>query len=244
MLLILIAWLALAACSPAADPLATAPVSAPTNAPTGAPAITAQVATLVLSTAVLGAPTPLAAATAAATSGVSAVATAATIGGPIVITVVPSNGTPLPAASPVPATLIPTLPAGLSPSVLKFHVLAAYPDFFYCDPDFYPVARGDEAAQAEQQFPALQANVEEFQAILQNNNLAGQTAFNTDQKLLVYRAHKKLAALRFTLTGGQYQFQLQTKDAAGKGLLITGLIDGQGAISAQQSQPAFVTCPI
>jgi len=236
MLLILIAWLALAACSPAADPLATVQASVPTNAPTGVPALTAQVATAILST-----PTPLA----AATNGVSAAATAATtLSGPIVSTVVASNGTPLPAASPVPATLIPTLPAGLSPSVLKFHVLAAYPDFFYCDPDLYPVARGDEAAQAEQQFPALQANVEEFQAILQNNNLAGQTAFNTDQKLLVYRAHKKLAALRFTLTSGQYQFQLQTKDAAGKGLLITGLIDGQGAISAQQSQPAVVTCPI
>lgn len=232
--------LVLAACSPAADPLATAPSSAPTNAPTSAIAITAQVGTAVLGTAVPGT------ATAAATTKAANAATA-TQGGPVVITVEPDNGTPQAGATAVPApaaTPIPTLPAGLSPSALKYHLLAAFPDIFFCDPDFYPVARGDEAAIAEARFPALQANTEEFQAILHNNNLAGLTAFSADQKLLIYRAHKQLTAVRFTLSGGQYQFQLQTKDANGQGLLITGLIDGQGVISAQQSQPGVATCPI
>ena len=202
--------LVLAACSPAADPLGTAQSAAPTSAPTSAIAITAQEATLVLSTATPAATNSVAAATATA---------AATLGGPVVITVLPANGTPPPGGTDLPApaaTPIPTLPAGLSPSVLKYHVLAAYPDIFFCDPDFYPVARGDEAAIAEARFPGLQANTEEFQAILQNNNLAGLTVFSADQKLLVYRAHKKLAAVRFTLSGDQYQFQLQTKDAAAR----------------------------
>ena len=197
------------------------------------PALTAEIGTAVLSTA------------APAATSIPAATAAETLGGPILITAVPANGTPAGTPLPaVPATPIPTLPSGLSPSELKYHVLAAFPDIFFCDPDFYPVARGDEADIAVRIFPALQANTEEYQAILKNNNLAGVSAFSADQKLLVYRAHKKLAAVYYTLSGDTYQFQLQTKDTNGKGLLVTGLIDGRGAISAQQSQPAMVTCPI
>jgi Hint domain len=198
--------------------------------PAGTPAITQQVGALVL-----GTPAP--------TTGGQGVAT---VGGAVVITVEPANGTPPAAGATAPArvaTPIPTLAAGLKPTELKFRVLAAYPDMFYCDPDLYPVAVGDEAQLAEQRFPTLQANQEEFQAILAHNNLSGPD-FSADQKLVIYRAHKKLAAIRFTLMGDKYQFQLATKDASGKGLLITGLIDGQGTISAQQSQPTFATCPI
>jgi hypothetical protein len=225
--------LTLAACSPAAEPPTAAPtgVAATGEAATGVPAITAQVGTLVFRTA-----------TPAATNSA-----ASTIGGPVVITVLADNGTPQPAGTSLPApspTPIPTLASGLSPTELKFHVLAAFPDLFFCDPDFYPVARNDEADLAEQRFPEMQANQEEFQAILDHNNLAGHTAFSADQKLLVYREHKKLAAIHFELKGDKYQFQLQTKDASGQGQLITGLIDGQGAISAQQSQPSYATCPI
>jgi hypothetical protein len=218
--------LLLAACSPAV----ALPTSAPQTlaAPTTTPALTEQAATAVLATAVAATP-------------------AATIGGPVVITVLPANGSPQPGVTPAPAptaTPIPTLKSGLSPTELKYHLLAAFPNLFFCDPDYYPVARADEAALAEQRFPELQANQEEFQAILSHNNLAGVASFSSDQKLLIYREHKKLAALRFELMGDKYQFQLQIKDSNGKGQLITGLIDGSGAVSAQQSQPSFATCPI
>jgi len=223
------------ACAPAA--------LAPTNAPAGTslpsggdltPAITEVVATRVLIS-----PTP-------DSKGVRAGTPAPTLGGPVVITVVADNGTPQAQGTSVPElapTPIPTLSAGLKPTELKYHVLAAYPDLFFCDPDYYPVARDDEATLAEQRFPLIQANSEEFQAILTHNNLAA-SAFSPDQKLVVYQAHKKLAAIHFTLRGDKYQFQLTTKDPNGKGQLITGLIDGQGAISAQQSQPTIATCPI
>ena len=219
--------LLLAACAPGA--------LAPTSAP---PVLSTQVATAILSTAI----PPTGTSTAAPTAAV-----AATIGGPVVITVLPANGTPQPAGTLPPIqspTPIPTLSGGLSPTELKYHVLAAFPDLFFCDPDFYPVARADEETLAEQRFPGLQANQEEFQAILNHNNLSGVAVLSGGQKLLIYREHKKLAAVRFELTGNQYQFQLQTKDASGKGQLITGLIDGTGAFGAQQSQPAFATCPI
>ncbi len=224
----------LSACGPAAQPPTVAPTD---SAPTAALAITAQESTVVFATAA-----PADTATSEAT-----LAVAATSGGPLVITVLPANGTPAPAGTHLPApaaTPVPTLAAGLSPSELKFHVLAAYPNLFFCDPDFYPVARDNEADLAVQHFPELQANQEEFQAILKHNRLAGATAFSADQKLLIYRDHKQLAAIGFVLTGQQYQFQLRTSDSKGSGQLITGLIDGQGAISAQQSQPTIATCPI
>jgi Hint domain len=226
--------LIVSACSSAAQAPTNAPAAtsiASTGDASATPAITAQVGTAVLSTAMP-----------AATS-----VGAATVGGPVVITVEPANGTPQPVVTGRPdvvATPIPTLSGGLSPTELKYRVLAAFPNIFYCDPDFYPVARGDEATMAEQRFPTIQADTEAFAAIVAHNQLAGVTSFASDQKLLVYREYKKLQAVRFTMAGNQYQFQLQTKDASGKGLLITGLIDGQGAISAQQSQPSIATCPI
>src|SRR5215211_5984560 len=56
-----------------------------------------------------------------------------------------------PSPTPLPATLIPTLPASsLSPTELKYRVLDQFPDFFFCDPDLYPVARDNELALAKQ----------------------------------------------------------------------------------------------
>jgi hypothetical protein len=142
------------------------------------------------------------------------------------------------------STLIPTLPAGLSPTTLKYLVLAQFPDFFYCDPDFYPVARADELSLALQRFPQVQANPDEFNQILTHNHLTGVSNFSDDQKLLIYREHKRLAALPFELTTKGYTFQLQVADMNGAGELITGSIDGQGKITVQERTLATATCPI
>src|SRR5687767_2999627 len=69
-----------------------------------------------------------------------------------------------PSPTPEPPTPIPTLPSSiLSPTELKYRVLEQFPDFFFCDPDFYPIAREDELALAQRRFPELQTNQEEFQ---------------------------------------------------------------------------------
>src|SRR5690349_3508286 len=125
-------------------------------------------------------------------------------------TVVISNGTVAPFPTPEPPTAIPTLTSGASVTELKYKVLEKYPDFFFCDPDFYPIARSDEGTLAQQAFPELQANQEEFQAILAHNGLSGATTFTDEQKLLIYQQHKRLTAIRFELTGDKYQFQIQT----------------------------------
>jgi len=150
-----------------------------------------------------------------------------------------------PSPTPEPPTPIPTLPSStLSPTELKYLVLEQFPDFFFCDPDYYPIAREDEMVLAQQRFQDLQANQEEFQTILNHNGLGGQTAFTDEQKLLIYREHKKLAAIFFELVGDKYQFQIQTGMEGQQGFVIKGTIDGNGSIEILQQDPSFPTCPI
>ncbi|SRR6266498_1398442 len=161
-----------------------------------------------------------------------------------VSTVIVSNGTVPPFPTPEPPTAIPTLSSGASVAELKYKVLEKYPDFFFCDPDFYPIARSDEGLLAQQAFPELQANQEEFQAILVHNGLSGSTTFTDAQKLLIYQQHKRLNAIHFALTGDKYQFQIQTGTEGQQGLLVTGTIDSNGNIDVLKKEQGFLTCPI
>jgi hypothetical protein len=173
---------------------------------------------------------------------------------PIIITaqvstvIAETPGTPPtegPSPTPIPSTLIPTLPSSsLSPTELKYRVLDEFPDFFFCDPDYFPIARDNEMTLAQQRFPELQANQEEFQAILVHNGLSGVTTFTDDQKLLIYREHKKLAAIHFELVGEQYQFQIQTGAEGQQGSFVMGTIDGSGSIEILQQNETIPTCPI
>ncbi len=156
----------------------------------------------------------------------------------------PGGLTPGPLPTQPPPTPIPSLASGLSPTELKYRLLERYPDFFYCDPDYYPVARGNESQLALERFPEIQANAEEFQAILSHNGLDGQTAFTDSQKLLIYREHKKLAAIPFELDGERYRFQIQTGVEGQEGAVIRGRIDDQGRIIEDERTPGFPSCPI
>lgn len=172
---------------------------------------------------------------------------------PIVITaqvstVIAEAGTPPtagPFPTPAPPTPIPTLASStFTPTELKYKVLDQFPDFFFCDPDFYPIARAEETDLVIERFPELQADQEEFQAILNHNGLAGSTTFTDEQKLLIYREHKKLNAIYFELVGDKYQFQIQTGSEGQQGSVITGTIDGNGSIDVQKQEQGFPACPI
>ena len=167
----------------------------------------------------------------------------------VVSTVVASTAGPSGTEVPLPTaelqTAIPTLPsATLTPTELKYKVLDQFPDFFFCDPDSFPVARGDGITVTEELFRELQANQEEFQAILSHNGLTGLTTFTDDQKLLIYNEHKKLSAIPFELAANRYEFQIQTGTEGQQGSVITATIDGNGSIDVQDQSPAIPTCPI
>jgi Hint domain-containing protein len=163
----------------------------------------------------------------------------------VVASTVGPPGTEVPFPTPEPPTAIPTLPsASLTPTELKYKVLDRFPDFFFCDPDFYPIAREDELTLALQRFPDLQANQEEFQTILKHAGFGGVATFTDDQKLLIYRDHKKLNAVYFELVGDKFQFQIQTGAEGQQGLVIKGTIDGNGSIDVQGRESGFPACPI
>ena len=163
---------------------------------------------------------------------------------PFLLTELPSDYTQQPTPIPSTPTYIPTLSAGLSPTELKYRLLAEFPDFFFCDPDYYPVARADELELALQYFSELLANPEEFTLILEHNGIAGKTSFTDEQKLLIYQEHKKLRAIPFELSEAGYAFQIQVAKTEGHGELVSGSIDSQGNITIQEKTPTIATCPI
>jgi hypothetical protein len=172
----------------------------------------------------------------------SALRSEAGISTPLVITaevstVLPDlGGTGLPVFTPEPMLFVPT--------ELKYGLLKEFPDFLFCDPDYYPIAQEDELVLARQRFPELQANEEEFQTILAHHGLSGVASFSDDQKLLIYREHKKLNAIHFQMAGERYQFQIQTGSEGQQGTVITGTMDRNGAIDVLQREPGFPSCPI
>ncbi len=86
-------------------------------------------------------------------------------------------------ASPTPA------PSPLPMAELKYRVMDAGGRISFCDPDFYPVARGDEATQAKTRNAEIQQDAETYTAIV--------ARVGTDA-LPVYREWKALNALRLT----------------------------------------------
>lgn len=127
---------------------------------------------------------------------------------------------------------------------LEYKLFDQY-DVFWCDPDFYPIARpGTEQANAIAQFPAIQANTDEFSAILNYLSLDRKDSYTDEEKLLVYRQYKKLTyAVQMTATGGgSYDFVLTT--GSGQGWRYEGTITAAGDITVKTKVTSFNTCPI
>ncbi len=155
---------------------------------------------------------------------------------------IPSGGPP-----PTPTVIPTTTPApGLNYTIpqLKYLLLDHYGEdrFFYCDPDYYPVGRGDEAERAVTIFPVIQNETEVFSAIIARKGL--QPPYSNETKLVIYREYKKLRAIPLTsATGDTYSFSLQI-GTQGQGKRVSGIIRNDGVILQEQSEQAVLTCPI
>ena len=127
---------------------------------------------------------------------------------------------------------------------LEYRLLAKYPDVFWCDPDYYPVARaGQEQQNAITQFPSIQSNQQEFSAILVQLKMTAKTDYSDSEKLLVYREYKKLTyAAQMTAGDNGYRFDLRT--GTGQGQHITGSINNSGTITETKREASVNTCPI
>src|SRR4051812_37194859 len=98
-------------------------------------------------------------------------------------------------------------PSGvLSPIDLKYQLFEVYgKDLRYCDPDYWPIAR-DENAAADAWLASADKASEEYTAILKYNNIAATAQLTADQKLFVYREHKRLNAVTLEKLGDSYNF--------------------------------------
>lgn len=149
-------------------------------------------------------------------------------------------GAPGPSPTTTPAV---TAPVPLFPTTTKYALLDRFRDIFFCDPDFYPVGRpGQEEQRAEDLFPTLRQNVEEFQAITARLGLQGGADFSSKQKLQVYREHKRLNAIQLEQLAAGYRFVLRTGENQGSS--IQGTVSSQGTITVTKQEPVFNTCPI
>ncbi len=168
----------------------------------------------------------------------------------------PTLATQSPTAAPNPSTVEPPATAfsapitggatGLSLSELKYRLLKKYPNFFFCDPDFFPVVLPNEQGLAAARLPEIQKDTEKYQAILKHTKLEGRANLSNSQKLIVYREFKKLNALILDPSGEAYKFwvRVRTDNDIQAGLVIEGTITKTGEITVSKSEPTVLTCPI
>jgi hypothetical protein len=72
---------------------------------------------------------------------------------------------------------------------------------WYCDPDFFPIARADEKELARQRLPEMQKDADTYAAILTHNGLTASATFTDDQLLGVYHDWKDLQRVPLDPTG-------------------------------------------
>jgi len=127
---------------------------------------------------------------------------------------------------------------------LEYQLLDTFSDVFWCDPDFYPIAReGQEDDNAMEQFQVIRANQEEFSAILDRLGLPRKSVYTDDEKLAVYRQHKELMyAVQVNLSGSVYQFNLRIGQEEGQ--RVEGTITSSGDMKIRLQEPSINTCPI
>ncbi len=150
-------------------------------------------------------------------------------------------------------TLRPTLPPvpdvasgpRLSSSELKYHILERFPDFFFCDPDFYPVARDDELSQAREHLDEMRADAEMWAVLMRHHGLEERATLSEEQLLAIYRDYKRLRAIQLTAEGDVYRFRILTGSAhSDRGMAVTGWVDVYGNVEIEKQEPAYLICPI
>ena len=176
----------------------------------------------------------------------SATAISATI---LPVTPAPSGApTPTPLITPVPTpspTITPAASGALTLAQLKYRVVDRFGRLWYCDPDFYPVARADQDSLAESRFAEIQSDPATFDAILAHLGYPQSSSYTHAQKLAIYTDWKMLGALRLDPVGAAYHFTARFTPDQKTGSLVDGTIDGRGQIAvASQTPSGPPPCPI
>ncbi len=148
-----------------------------------------------------------------------------------------SAPSPAPPASPLPVV------------ELKYRVFDQVGRPWYCDPDFYPIARANEADLARQRLPDMQKDPALYAVILAHNGLPAGVALTDAELLVAYHDWKDLQRLDLqpTTPQGVYAFtelvrpQMSEKQSD----KVDGRIDSGGRVTVVSRTPGgFLNCPI
>lgn len=128
-----------------------------------------------------------------------------------------------PVASPTPS------PQPLTVPQLKYRVIDEVGAPWFCDRDFYPIARQDEREIAQQRFAELMRDTETFPVIVARLRLA--PPYTIDQQLAIYREWKTLEALPLGSVGpGVWGFDYLAQRAASTGEHLLGRAFADGKV--------------
>lgn len=158
----------------------------------------------------------------------------------VLVLILAACGTAVSSPTPVPSPL--------PLAELKYRVFDAVGQPWFCDPDYYPIARADEEELALQRFPEIQRDPETYRAILRHNRLDGAADLTADQKLVVYRDWKRLNALPLQpVSADAYGFVYRVQSRAGTkdGELVEGRVTTSGRVVVLKREAAGPPiCPI
>lgn len=159
----------------------------------------------------------------------------------------PSTGSQPPSAEASTSTSVtpPRATAAVSAAVwrLRYALLSHYPNFAYCDPDLYPVARGDEQSAADDWWAGVDRDAPEVQSILAHRGW--REPLTAAQRLDAYRDHKKLTVIVLTPVAGGYEYQLSTSASGGEpDQTVAGLITLGGEVRERSRRTRPGGCPI
>lgn len=147
-----------------------------------------------------------------------------------------------------PTTPEPTPGPTLKLPELKLALTDAYGPLWYCDPDFYPVARAEEIESARERWPEVEADADAFAAITRRLGIDPVGEFADEQKLLVYQSWKILNAIALDPIGDdayRFDYLAQPAPGAAEGTRTAGTITQAGEIAVEQQAPAGEPmCPI
>ena len=148
----------------------------------------------------------------------------------------------------------PSASAGASPlteAAAKEALLVRFGPLVYCDPDYYPIARTDEATAAAEHLAAMRADTAAWAAIAVRLGFDPTSTPSGDGLLAAYREWKMLRGLALTTGGDAWSFDGlfggTGPDASASPSVthVVGSIATDGTIHVDKQEPSGLPpCPI
>jgi len=137
-------------------------------------------------------------------------------------------------------------PQALTVPQLKYRVMDQLGRPWFCDPDFFPVGRGDEGQRAQEKLPEIQKDADTFNAIVAHLGLPSAPPYTADQQLAIYREWKTLNVLQLQpTTNNVWGFTYLAMKNVGGGERVEGRVLADGSVSVLTRQQAGrPPCPI